>query len=269
MIRLVQRHLIIPRGDTGSFSVPLLRSFQMGDVAVFAIFDILTRTIMFKKVIELEGDILHITLTHDDTVNLKPGKYLWDIKSYCDPQYADGELVNGREIDSYYAGYTLPVCEIRETADEYLMSPDAPDARLTPDQLDIITRALHDLNEAIRMTNENVAHYPIIINETWYVWDAQTNEYISTGVSANGIVGPQGIPGSEYTVMIQNDQPQEETNKIWIPLNLGTTTQVPTYEEFTGFAREVHEWGLSVVDGKLCITYNEEEEEGEDDGNGD
>jgi hypothetical protein len=39
MVRLVQRKLIIPRGDTGTISVPVLPSLNLGDAAVFTIFD--------------------------------------------------------------------------------------------------------------------------------------------------------------------------------------------------------------------------------------
>lgn len=142
MIRMIQRRLIIPRGDTGSFSIPYLKKINSGDVAVFTIFDIRTHTKLFQKVVAAEGDVLNVAFSHNETVNLKPGKYLWDIKIYTNPQFVDDELVNGEEIDSYYAGFSLPECEIRETGDSLLVSPDAPTATLTAAALDIITGAL-------------------------------------------------------------------------------------------------------------------------------
>ena len=42
MIRLIKRRLIIPRGDTGSFSIPTQGLVREGDLAVFGIFDTLT-----------------------------------------------------------------------------------------------------------------------------------------------------------------------------------------------------------------------------------
>lgn len=208
MIRLLQRRLIIPRGDTGSFTVPLLSQGNTDNIAVFTIFDELTRTRLFQKIIQCEGDAMNVAFTHNDTVNLKPGKYLWDIKFYQNPQFVDEELVNGDEVDSYYAGFSLPVCEIRETADNYLVSPDAPTAMLTPEQLDIITGAISSLNEAIEKTQSNVEHYPIVRNEVWYTWDAETQDYVSTGVRANGIVGPAGtgissvVLNDDYTLTL-------------------------------------------------------------------
>lgn len=204
MIRLIQRRLIIPRGDTGSFSIPVLKN-NTDNIAVFTIFDETTKTRMFQKMIQSEGDVINIAFTHSDTVNLKPGKYVWDIKYYSNPEFIDDELVNGEEVDSYYAGFSLPVCEIRETADNYLVSPDGPDAKLSPEQLEIVTGAIRSLNEAIRKTQENVEHYPEIRDEVWYVWDAESGDYVSTGVRANGIVGngiASAVLNDDYTLTL-------------------------------------------------------------------
>ena len=46
------------------------------------------------------------------------------IKSYKNPEIVDRELVNGTEVDSYYAAYSLPVCEIRQTGDKLLNAED-------------------------------------------------------------------------------------------------------------------------------------------------
>lgn len=142
---MIQRRLIIPRGDTGSFSIPYLKAINPGDVAVFTIFDIRTKTKMYQKLIAAEGDILNIAFTHGDTVNLKPGKYLWDIKFYTNPQIIDDELVNGDEVDSYYAGFSLPECEIRETGDTLLTSDDAPTSTISPESLNIINAAINEI----------------------------------------------------------------------------------------------------------------------------
>lgn len=117
MIRLIQRRLIIPRGDTGSFFIPSLPGVKEGDIAIFSIYDALTKTTIFEKSIPVTADELEISLTHEDTVKLKPNKYLWDIKIYSEPVYdEDGILVGGTKIDSYYAAFSLPICEIREVA---------------------------------------------------------------------------------------------------------------------------------------------------------
>lgn len=148
MIRLLQRKLIIPRGDTGSFTIPAIAAASASDVAVFTIFDRLTRTKAFQKRIAVDGAQLKVEFNHNETVNLVPGHYVWDIKFYKNPVYADEELINGEEIDSYYAGYSLPECEIRETGDDLLISPDAAQGELTPEQLDIITAAITEASNA-------------------------------------------------------------------------------------------------------------------------
>ena len=118
MIRLIQRRLIIPRGDTGSFSIPINNEVKDGDIAVFSIYDPMTRLTVFEKEIELtEGlDTLNISLTHSET-DIIPKKYLWDIKIYNNPvRDEDDVLIDGDEINSYYAAFSLPICEIREVA---------------------------------------------------------------------------------------------------------------------------------------------------------
>ena len=123
MVRMIQRRLIIPRGDTGSFSIPLLASVAANDVAVFSIFDPLTRKTILEKEIKFDAnedkdEELVINFEHEDTVNLKPGRYYWDIKIYSSPVYDEDDiLIGGAEINSYYAAFSLPVCEIKEVAE--------------------------------------------------------------------------------------------------------------------------------------------------------
>lgn len=120
MIRMIQRRLVIPRGDTGSFSVPFNVAIAAGDVAVFSIYDPLTRKTVFEKEITLTGEEeqLVIPFEHGDTVNLAPRKYNWDIKIYSAPERdQDDILIGGAEINSYYAAFSLPICEIKEVAE--------------------------------------------------------------------------------------------------------------------------------------------------------
>lgn len=119
MIRLIQRRLIIPRGDTGSFTIPALSTANVNDIVVFSIFDPLTHRKIFQKRVTAIGQVINIVFSHNDTSNLPPGKYVWDIKYYKNPVIEDDEIVDGEEVNSYYAGFTLPVCEIRETAEDW------------------------------------------------------------------------------------------------------------------------------------------------------
>jgi hypothetical protein len=117
MIRLIQRRLIIPRGDTGSFTIPTQGTVEDGDIAVFSIYDPMTHTTVFEKEVDLTEEVLTIPFTHQDTVKIEPKKYVWDIKIYKNPQRdEDGLLIGGDEINSYYAAFSLPVCEIKEVA---------------------------------------------------------------------------------------------------------------------------------------------------------
>lgn len=193
MVRLIQRRLIIPRGDTGSFSIPTLVTPVEDHVAVFSIIDLKTHTNIFQKIVTPSNDVVTISFDHADTVNLPVGKYVWDIKIYKTPVYEIEDenkqiLVNGEVIDSYYAAYSLPVCEIRQTGDALLTSDEAPSATLAPTQIDIITAALSEVQDAVEQTQANVSHYPIVQNGNWYVWNVENNEYVDTGYAAAALV---------------------------------------------------------------------------------
>lgn len=115
MIRLIRRRLIIPRGDTGIFTIPTQGTVEDGDIAVFSLYDPLTRTTVLEKIINATNETLSFAFSYDDTVNLIPKRYLWDIKLYRGPKYdEEGKIIGGDEIDSYYAAFSLPVCEIKE-----------------------------------------------------------------------------------------------------------------------------------------------------------
>ena len=116
MLRLINRRLIIPRGDSGSFALPTLGIADEGNVAIFSIFDTLTRETLLEKRVDASEDFIYINLTHDDT-NIPDGKYYWDIKIYREPQFdEDGVLIGGEEVDSYYSAYKLPYCIIKEVS---------------------------------------------------------------------------------------------------------------------------------------------------------
>lgn len=233
MIRLVQRRLIIPRGDTGEFEVPVLKFTEGRNVAVFSIIDLRTRSIVFKKEIEVIGESFKIEFTHDDTVNLPVGKYVWDIKIYNNPQYADENLFNGDEVDSYYAGFSLPECEIRPTGDNLLMSDSAPAATLSPKQLDIITAAISQINSASDAA----------INAWHLLENASANLTIVDKDDPAAVTYENGVFNFEIPrvgleeedlnqiIAIQDTLPLSELTKIWINVTQPAPVVVPTQAE--------------------------------------
>lgn len=117
MIRLIKRRLIIPRGDTGSFAIPTIGEVGESDIAIFGIFDPLTHKTVVMKKVQATSPILTISLTSEDTINLEPRKYNWDITVYKNPIYdEEEELIGAEEVNSYYSAFKLPICEITEVA---------------------------------------------------------------------------------------------------------------------------------------------------------
>ena len=54
----------------------------------------------------------------------------------------------------------------------------------TPVQQEAITQAIALLNIAVDETQTNVTHYPKIVDDYWYVWDAENGEWVNTDVIA-------------------------------------------------------------------------------------
>lgn len=119
MIRVVGTRLIIPQGDTGSFFLPLRGNNQEGDLAIFSVKNFLFKTVVLEKVVQInnEDEKVNFNLVHEDTINLTPGKYYWDVKIYRGPIYdEEGFLKGAREIDSYYSAFGQPLFIIKEVA---------------------------------------------------------------------------------------------------------------------------------------------------------
>lgn len=120
MIRLIGRRLIIPRGDTGSFTIPTQGDVESGDLAILSIYDPLTQTTVCEKIIEATDETLTFHFAHNDTVGIEPSeRYQWDIKLYRSPEYDENNnLIGGEEIDSYYSafGKAMPKCVIKQVA---------------------------------------------------------------------------------------------------------------------------------------------------------
>lgn len=145
MIRLIGRRLIIPRGDTGSFTIPVLSKSESDSIGVFTIFNPVTKTRVFQKQVEVQGDVFNIEFNHGETVNLLAGDYLWDIKFYINPIIEDNKVIDGTEVDSYYAAFQIPKCEIRETGDDFMLIEGQP-AKI--EDLNIILAATEAANVA-------------------------------------------------------------------------------------------------------------------------
>ena len=118
MIRLIQRRLIIPQGDTGTFTIPTQGNVENGDKAVFAIFDNLTHKTVLEKTIDATAETLTFNFVTEDTINLEPDdrgyRYSWDITIMRDPLFDENQnLIHYDSIDSYYAAFGLPACIIK------------------------------------------------------------------------------------------------------------------------------------------------------------
>lgn len=118
MIRLVGRKLIIPQGDTGTFTIPTQGTVSTGDKAIFSIYDELTHKTVLEKIIDATIETLTFNFELEDTLNIEPddrgNRYTWDITIVRNPTYDnENKLITADDIDSYYAGFRLPPCVIK------------------------------------------------------------------------------------------------------------------------------------------------------------
>ena len=72
----------------------------------------------------------------------------------------------------------------------------------TPSEQTIIDQAITALNTAVAEANIAVSHYPIIVGGYWMVWDVANEQYISTGVEAEGNGIASAIMNADYTLTL-------------------------------------------------------------------
>ena len=67
----------------------------------------------------------------------------------------------------------------------------------TPEEQSVINQIVAALEAAVEKSETNVLHYPAIIDDIWYVWDANIGDYVSTDIPATGPEGEQGQRGEQ------------------------------------------------------------------------
>lgn len=124
MIRLIGRRLIIPQGDTGTFTIPTQGTVESGDKAILSIYDNLTHKTIVEKIINATMETLSFNFEMQDTIidmngnAIEPddrgSRYSWDVTILRNPTYDENnELIHADDIDSYYAAFSLPPCVIK------------------------------------------------------------------------------------------------------------------------------------------------------------
>lgn len=68
-----------------------------------------------------------------------------------------------------------------------------PGTNLNDINLDWLIKKMKELEDSFKKW----PHSPYIVDGYWYVYDEETGEYVSTGISAEGVPGPQGPQGPQ------------------------------------------------------------------------
>lgn len=117
MLRTIGTRIILPKGDTGSFRLPVKQDYNSSNsIAVFSVYDKLTRKTIIEKEFTIADDgYVYINLSHADSVNAQVGKYWWDVKIYYLPKRdEEGNLIDALQIDSIYSSHHMATFIIAE-----------------------------------------------------------------------------------------------------------------------------------------------------------
>lgn len=79
---------------------------------------------------------------------------------------------------------------------------EAEDSEPTPVQRDIVDEAIAALNQAVEQCEAYVEHYPTVIDGEWYVWDEETEQFVTTGVAATGNGIASARLNNDYTLTL-------------------------------------------------------------------
>lgn len=103
MVRILWNRIMINKGDTGEISIPKMFPCSPLDMAVLTVYDKMYKTKIIEKVIYTDKEFLSFLFYSEDTRNLEPRTYYWDITIYRNPLIdEDGFPINGDSVDSYY-----------------------------------------------------------------------------------------------------------------------------------------------------------------------
>ena len=97
----ITRMIKLTRGDTGSVLVDADRQFPDDARAILTVKDRWFGRVAIKKVLIPNNGDFSATLLSNDTEDLQPGLYRWEVRIILHPYYnSDGEIVNGDQIIS-------------------------------------------------------------------------------------------------------------------------------------------------------------------------
>ncbi len=124
---------------------------------------------------------------------------------------------------------------------KYVMSPIYVKSSTTGEglpSLNTVEKALDDMQELLKQAQDIAVKVPYIDNGTWWVWNIAQNQYVDTGISAQGERGADGQDGENGL----------SAYEIW--LNQGNTgTEIDFFDSLKGEKGDTGECGADGSDG--------------------
>jgi len=106
MLRLIGKRIMINKGDTGMLILPNIAAGCTNAVAVLTVYDKLYKQKIIEKATPAVEDMLSFSFESQDTSELEPRTYYWDVKIYHNPLLDEDDFpLTGSVVDSYYGSF--------------------------------------------------------------------------------------------------------------------------------------------------------------------
>ena len=175
-----------------------------------------------------QGDTNTIRMTPTEEGVLIPDQYLLDGR----PLIAYIVVIDGESVNTI-AQITLPVNTRGEPSD---ISPEPARQQQIDSLIAALNSGVASAEAAAKRAEDASTHTPQIVDGYWYLWDSDTEQYVTSGVKAEGIDGDDGVGissarlNADYTLTLVFTDGREYTTPVSIR---GPKGDPFTYEDFT------------------------------------
>jgi hypothetical protein len=152
------------------------------------------------------------TETHDRTEMPDPETLVWHVGQVATSYVGNGKI----ELQWHPDGAAKKSAQFDAVVLGTIGNPvsEIPDAQQI--YLDVMQGIADDAEDAADRAEEASEHYPKIVNDYWWVWDVQTENWVNTGVKATGEGG-----GGNPNAVLYTPQTLTTAQKAQAMANIG------------------------------------------------
>lgn len=120
MLKFEGTTILLPAGDTAILAIQFKgATLGEGDKAIFAILTRDGNNTLLTKTMDISDDVALQKFESEDTQNIHPGDYRWELRVVINPIMENGEIVGGDQIHTPFAfnaccGNGFPIIRIQK-----------------------------------------------------------------------------------------------------------------------------------------------------------